>query len=424
MRNNKILLVMALLAWLIAPMAQASRNILFIVLDDMRLDSQALTPNIDALAAASTNYTNAYATVPVCFGSRATLITGMSPATHGFTEGFVAPAQSQAFYNNPALTTLPEELTAAGYHTATMGKVNHVTFPAHWDQVQPFTSILSYLNPLDPGPDGTFFNPLVLPMGDTHPDQAVADWAVNFINTYSGTNPFFLAIGFEQPHIPWVLPQSYYDMYPSPTAHVPPPTDFDDEPAKAVQLAEEPLIGGVPQHTVVVNAGKAADYTGAYLAAMTHTDDMVGQVITALQGSGYATNTDIVLLSDHGYHLGEKAHWRKLTFWEPSVRVPFMIQSPLLTPGNITTPVSLLDVAPTIMDIAGATSPAQFEGVSLASGSSPVEIYLEDGKATVVGSTKTIDYFLNLGGNNHNAQYDLLVDPEELVNLTPPPPGC
>ena len=422
MRNRKVLVMMGLLVWLIAPLAQANRNILFIVIDDMRLDSQALTPNIDALAAASTNYTNAYASVPVCFGSRATLITGMSPATHGFTEGFVLPSASQAFYNNPSLTTLPEELTAAGYHTATMGKVNHATFPAHWDQVQPFTSILSYLNPLDPGPDGTYFNPLILPLADTHPDQAVADWAENFINTYSGTDPFFLAIGFEQPHLPWVLPQSYYDMYPSPVAHVPPANDFSDEPVRAVEVAERPLISGVPQHDVVVNAGKAADYTGAYLAAMTHTDDMVGQVIAALQGSSYANNTDIVLLSDHGYHLGEKAHWRKQTFWEPAVRVPFMIQSPLLPPGDVTTPVSLLDVAPTIMDIAGATAPSQFEGVSLASGSSPVEIYMEDGMATVVGSTKTIDYFVSLPDGNHNAQYDLLTDPGELVNLTPP--GC
>lgn len=421
MRNKKYLLVMALVAWLMAPLAQASRNILFITLDDMRLDTQAQTPNIDALAASSRNYTNAYATVPACYGSRATLITGMSPATHGFTDGIVFSAESQAFYNDPSLTTLPEELTAAGYHTATMGKVNHSTFAAHWDQAQPYTSIVTYLS--GPGPDGTLFTPLLLPAGHTHPDQAVATWAVNFINTYSGTKPFFLAIGFEQPHIPWVLPQSYYDLYPSPSTHTPLATDFDDEPNKALTLAQAPLINGVPQHTAVVNAGNEATYTGAYLAAVTHTDDMVGQVLTALQASAYASNTDIVLLSDHGFHLGEKSHWGKLTLWEPSLRVPFMINSPALAPGNVTTPVSLLDVAPTIMDLAGAPSPSQFEGVSLVSGSSPVEIYLEDGKATVVGGTKSIDYFLNRGGANHLASYDLSVDPGEYVNLTPPP-GC
>lgn len=422
MRNKKYLLVIALTAWLIAPLAQANRNILFIILDDMRLHSQALTPNIDALAATSTNYTNAYATVPACIGSRASLLTGMKPSTHGLTEGFVSSTVYNNFYNDPTLTTLPEELSAAGYFTATMGKVNHTTFAANWDLAQPFTSILSYVNPLDPGPDGTYFNPLVLPSGDTHPDQAVANWAINFINTYSIGLPFFLAIGFEQPHMPWVLPQSYYDMYPTPGAHVPPPNDFDDEPSQALKLAREPLIGGVPQYDIIVNAGKEEDYTGAYLAAMSHTDDMVGQVVAALQASAYAATTDIVLLSDHGYHLGEKSHWRKLTFWEPSVRVPFMINSPALSPGDITSPVSLLDVAPTILDLAGATAPAQFEGVSLLSGASAVEIYLDDGVATVSGSTKTIDYLLSTPGGLHIAKYDLLTDPEELVNLTPP--GC
>lgn len=422
MHNRKYLFVVAMVAWLAAPWAQASRNILFITIDDMRLDAQALTPNIDALAATSTNYTNAYATVPACIGSRASLLTGLKPSTHGLTVGSVTTGQYNNFYNNPGLTTLPEELSAAGYYTATMGKVNHTAITANWDLVQPYTSIQSYHDPFDPGPDGTFFNPLVLPPGDTHPDQAVANWAINFINTYAGSGPFFLAIGFEQPHVPWVLPQSYYDMYPSPTYHTPPPNDFNDEPTKAATLANQPVIGGVPQHTVVVNAGKQQDYTRAYLAAMTHTDDMVGQVISALQASGFAGTTDIVLLSDHGYHLGEKAHWRKLTFWEPAVRVPFMINSPALSPGAVSTPVSLLDVAPTIMDLAGATAPAQFEGVSLVSGASPVEIYLEDGRATVTGSTKTIDYFLSIPGANHVVNYDLLADPGELVNLTPP--GC
>ncbi|NND68992.1 MAG: sulfatase-like hydrolase/transferase [Halioglobus sp.] len=424
MAISKYLLPLALVVWLTAPPAQAGRNILFIIIDDMRLDTQALTPNIDAFAATSTNYTNAYATVPACIGSRASLLTGMKPSTHGLTSGFVSPQTYNDFYNAPSLTTLPEELSAAGYYAATMGKVNHIAFPAHWDLLQPFTTIEIYRDhfPLNPGPDGTYFNPILLPAGDTHPDQEVASWATNFLNTYSGPAPFFLAIGFEQPHVPWVLPQSYYDLYPSPAAHVPPVDDFDDEPGVAETMAMAPLIDGVPQHTMVVNAGKAEDYTGAYLAAMSHTDDMVGQVINALQASGYASSTDIVLLSDHGYHLGEKSHWRKLTFWEPAVRVPLMINSPALSPGDITAPVSLLDVAPTILDLAGATAPAQFEGVSLTTGASAVEIYLDDGMATVSGHTKTIDYFLGLPGSNHNASYDLLTDPGELVNLTPP--GC
>ncbi len=407
-------LVVALLLGFYVPMASASRNILFIIIDDMRHDPQAITPNIDILALESTRYNDAYASVPVCLGSRTTLMTGFKPSTHQVGLDGWDFSNYDAVFNNPFITTLPQELSAAGYTTATMGKVFHSPEPSKWDISQPYTSITTLTEFGDPGPDGTYFFRLVMDPAETHPDQAVADWGSQFIDDYDDTAPFFLAIGFEQPHVPWVLPQWAYDLYPAPVPHVPVPGDLDDEPPEARK--------GREQYDSVLDAGEAANYTGAYLAAISHTDAMVGQVLTSLANSPHAVNTDIVLLSDHGYHLGEKFRWRKLTFWQPAVRVPLYIKSPAIAAGDVDIPVSLLDIPPTILALAGVAAEPQFEGISLTIGASPVEIYMRNGIATLSAGIKQIDYDIAQPGNSDRARYDLTIDADELNNIQPP--GC
>lgn len=415
-----------------APVAGATptgRNILFIAIDDMRIEPQAITPNIDALANESTRYNAAYAPAPFCVSSRATVLTGLKPSTHGVGLKFESFLLSQASYNNlftdPQVTTIQEVLGANGYFTATTGKVNHSQFPAKWDLAQAYT--LPTWNPADPGPDGTYIEPTVMPPEETHPDQEVADWAVSFMQGYNAGAPFFLAIGFYQPHLPWRVPQWAYDLYPAPVPYIPEPGDLDDEPDAAVRVAENLVwTGNNPnnpsQYDLIEDAGKAGDYTAAYLAAISHTDAMVGQVLAALAASPHATTTDVILWSDHGFHLGEKFHWRKFTFWEQSVKVPFYIKSPSIAAGDVDDEVSLLDMAPTLLDLAGLPAEPQFEGVSLLSGRSPVEIYYDKGRATVANGLKDVDYDLDNPGPNHLASYDLVNDPLELVNLTPP--GC
>ncbi|NND68704.1 MAG: sulfatase-like hydrolase/transferase [Halioglobus sp.] len=419
------------------------RNILFISIDDLRnwtgyngeYGGTIHTPNIDALANVSTRFTNAYASVPFCLGSRTTVVTGLSPATHqvGVSPSLVGVGSPQynAIYNNPAIKTLPEVMSDNGYYSAVAGKVFHKQIPAKWDEAGPPIDLSPFFNAFDPGPDGTFFKPEVLAPGIEHPDQTVANWAENFIDTYSGQDPFFLAVGFYQPHVPWRVPQWAYDLYPlgSVVAHTPTPGDMDDEPQDAVDIVSNLLpTSGLPVHETIVLAGKTIEYTQAYLASISHTDAMIGQVMLALQNSTFAANTDVVLWSDHGFHLGEKFHWRKLTFWEPSVRVPLLISSP----GNSNYPivnetraVNLLDLAPTVLDLAGLPPFSQFEGAPLhdAVNASPVEIYARDGRATVIGGQKFVDYDFSQPSVYNIATYDLTTDPGEYVNLTPPP-GC
>lgn len=400
--------------------AQATnRNILFIAIDDMRVEAQAITPHIDALAQESTRYNRAYASVPVCAGSRATIMTGMSPARHGVTRWDVGGV-ADSLFATPGLITLPQALSEHGYVTATVGKVTHTDRPELWDVAGPRTDLSGFPNPFDLGPDGTGFTSTILQEGEVHPDQVVTDWAKAFMDAQDGSQPFFLAVGLYMPHIPWIAPQWAYDLYPAPVPYFPAPGDLEDEPSEAVDLAARPLIFGIPLSEIIENSGKAQEYTRAYLAAISHTDAMVGQLLAALQQSPHAATTDVILWSDHGYHLGEKFHWKKETFWEESVRVPFLIRSPAIPPGDVDAPVSLLDLPPTVLDLAGAPSEPQFDGVSLRTGSSPVEIYSFDGRARVVGDTKTIDYDRFSPGMENVVRYNLADDPQELIAL----PGC
>jgi arylsulfatase A-like enzyme len=446
-RSNKKICVMLVgfflnVGWIQAVNADPlpPRNILFIVVDDLRnwvnynsdYAGTVHTPNIDALAAVSTRYLNAYATVPQCVGSRTSVMMGLSPATHHITAPIwgIEPVY-QAIYNNPELLSLPQVLSQNGYYTASTGKVFHGPLPARWDEAGP-TIDQSYFNILwDPGPDNTYLTPGVQPEFEEHPDQTTTNWAVNFLNAYEGTEPFFLATGFTLPHVPWIAPQWAYDLYPLEEIVVstPVPDDLADEPAMAVALVDPPN-NALSQYERIEYAGKAAEYTRAYLASISHTDAMVGQLLAALAASPHANNTDVILWSDHGFHLGEKFHWGKNTLWDQSVKVPLLVSSPgnpNYPVGDVTSPVSLLDLAPTVLDLAGIAPFAQFEGAPLydTANRSPAEIYLNAGRAVIIPvQSKNIDYELTQAqGFSDQASY-LHTDQAEEHNTLFGIPGC
>lgn len=430
--------------------ASGSRNVLFIVIDDLRTwlgytgeyagrdihGHSVHTPNIDALAAVSTRYLNAYTPMPQCAAARTAVLFGLSPETTGLTRlSYTLDPEYKAVYRNPLLKTLPEVLSANGYYTAAAGKVFNTQLPERWNEVGPPIDYQSFNVKFDPGPDNTFINPQVLADTETHPDRRVADWGVNFLRDYASTpqgiadKPFFMAIGLYQPHLPWRVHQFWYDLYDIDDTVAPSPVagDLDDIPASAIALADAPiLLGGLTQYETIEYAGKATEYTRSYLAAVSHTDAMVGLLLDALASSPHAANTDIVLWSDNGFHLGEKFHWRKLTLWEQAIRVPLLISSPGNTNypvGDITDEVTLLDLAPTVMELAGLPAEPQFEGAPLhdKENRSPAEVFLYDGKATIEGRKKIIDYDVATPGRLHMALYDLRADPEEIHRGRPGP---
>ena len=368
-------------------------DILFIAIDDLNdwvgvLEGhpQARTPNIDALAARGTLFTNAHSNAALCNPSRTSLMLGLRPSTLGI------------YGNNPnwmeveslaELPTIPRFLRDHGYSTFGAGKIFHAhTFresgfygyndPSSWDafypslerqlpdEVTPITRPVNR-NPIDPRFD---WGPVVVDdraMGDGQ----VTHWVENQLNT-EVSGPRFTAVGIFRPHLPWYVPQSYIDMHPLEDIILPvvPENDLDDLPDLPLNSEVFERNAFLPPreiHQWAIDSNKWSEGVQAYLASTSFADAMVGRVIEALDKSGRADNTIIILWSDHGWHLGEKHRWRKTTLWEESTRVPFIVVVPgVTTPGTRSVrTVSLIDIFPTVAELVGLQPPNYLEGASL-----------------------------------------------------------
>ena len=403
-------------------------NILLLCIDDLRdwvgyynSHPGVHTPNIDRLRAQSYSFDRAYCSVPVCVASRGSMLWGLSPATAGL-DGIDDAAAYIALTNGKERLPLPLYFSAAGYETISTGKVFHWEkgTARFWDTYQPYAEI-----PGSFGEHGTFFDYGVLPDEQIHTDQVAADFASAQLKQ-ARPKPWFMAIGLHQPHVPWRVPRWAYDKHPLDKVVLPQvrADDLSDLPDAAIALARYPSgeVNGQPynQHDMIVRSGLWREHVQAYLAAITHTDAMVGQILQALDKSTYGDNTQVVLWSDHGYHLGEKLHWRKMALWEQATRVPLLIRAPaqLAVGGAYDQPVSLLDLAPTLLDLAGIAAPSHYEGGSLldlARGTAsprPAEMVWGDAVSTRVGKWRWTRY-----GAGGQELYDLQADPMEYNNL-------
>ena len=354
-------------------------NILFIAIDDLNdwvgpLNGhpQVQTPAMDRLAERGTVFTNAHCQSPLCNSSRTSLMTGLRPSTSGIYG--LAPW----FRNVPALqkrVTLPQHLKKHGYHTYTTGKIYHGGYPPrdqrkaeydHWGPgagvgARPEKKIVTTPFGNHPLVDwGTF------PHKDEEKgDWKVADWAVDTLND-KPKEPFFLSVGFFLPHVPCYATQKWFDLYPLDTLKMPPmrPDDRDDTPLFSWFLhwsLPEPRLAWLQE------AGQWEALVRAYLATVSFVDSQVGRVLDALDENGFQDNTVVVLWSDHGWHLGEKAITGKNTLWDRSTRVPLIFAGPgVAKSSRCSKPAELLDLYPTLSDLAGLPQPSGLEGHSLA----------------------------------------------------------
>lgn len=350
-------------------------NILLLCIDDLRdwvgyknAHPGVHTPNIDRLRAQAFSYDRAYCAVPVCIASRGSTLWGLSPETAQL-DGLDDDKPYSALTTSADLHPLPHWFSEAGYETISTGKVFHYQMgtPRFWDVFQRYKDI-----PVVWGDHNTLFDYGLLPENEQHTDQVSANFAKAQINR-AHEKPWFMSIGLFQPHVPWRLPQWAFDLHPLDRVTLPEirQQDLDDIPALGVAMAHSPALfleGKThTQHQMVMQSGLWREHVQAYLAACSHTDAMVGQILDTLDASPYADNTAVVLWSDHGYHLGEKLHWRKMALWEQATRVPLLVRAPWRAKpgGSFESPVSLVDLAPTLTDLAGIQQPAQFEGQSL-----------------------------------------------------------
>jgi iduronate 2-sulfatase len=199
-------------------------------------------------------------------------------------------------------------------------------------------------------------------------DELIADWAVDRL-TEDHDDPFFLAVGFVRPHVPYTAPKEYFDLYNLENIIIPevPENEMADIPMMGKSIAFGTIKIG--DHYAVANLSESywKEMVYAYLACVSFVDDQLGKVIEALENSRYADNTIVVLWSDHGQHLGEKKHWRKQALWEESTRVPlyFSIPGQQSKGAQSSRVVSLLDIYPTLIDLCGLPRIEKLDGQSL-----------------------------------------------------------
>jgi iduronate 2-sulfatase len=384
MKHRIHLLLTILLSSFCLPHSSVSAqpNVLFLISDDLNNylgcygDPRAKTPNIDKLAARGVKFERSYCTFPLCGPSRNSVLTGLYPNSTGIL------SNSQIFRQTiPSQLSLPQAFRQAGYFAARIGKLYHYNVPnsigtnghddpASWelelnpagvDRLEEQPKIFT----LTPGQYGGTLSWFASPKSDEHHTDAMmaadAGWVLERCARQK-QRPFFLAVGFFRPHTPYVSPKTpYFDLYPE---------------------AEMPVVQGVKEDQADVPAAALGSYKKeqdkltdelrrqclqAYYASISFMDAQVGRVIDSLDHLGLAENTIIVFTSDHGYHMGEHGLWQKQSLFEGSARVPMLIVAPG-TAGKgsvVKTPVSHLDLFPTLAELAGIKAPANLQGQSL-----------------------------------------------------------
>ena len=390
--RNLLVTALLLLATALSVHAQdADRpDVLFIAIDDLNDwvgvlggHPQAITPNIDALAARGLVFTNAHAPAAICNPSRTALMLSLRPSTTAFYDNDPSWLDHEHLADMP---TIPRYFRDHGYRALGAGKIFHAhtyymdAFKGYhdaraWDAYYP--SFERQL-PDEVGPPNrpANENPITINFDWSHVvtddramgDGQVAAWISERLLDFTD-GPRFVAAGIYRPHPPWYVPQAYFDAHPLPDIVLPTvlENDLDDVSEIGREFTQDSSMPPLDLHEWVVEADKWAEAVQAYLASVTFADAMVGQIVDALDRSGRADNTIIVLWGDHGWHLGEKLRWRKQTLWEESTRVPLIFVAPGLTaPGSRSErAVSLLDLFPTLAELAGLDVPEHLEGTSL-----------------------------------------------------------
>ena len=401
-------------------------DVLFIAVDDLNDwigilggHPDAKTPNIDRLGARGLIFEKAYCTAPACNPSRASLLNGVRPSTSGVYHN--DQPWREALSN---VVSLPKHLQSQGYRVVGGGKIYHGAYPEKdaWNDYfsksggQPKPAKLPHngiakTSHFDWGPLQEGDDALV--------DHGVIDWAIRELQAKQD-QPLFLAVGLTKPHLPWYVPQKYFDQFPLEKVTLPKIDDNDlaDVPPAGVKVAKPD-----GDHAKVIAAGQYRHAVQAYLAAIAYADAEIGRLLDGLDKSPRKDNTIIVFWGDHGWHLGEKHHWRKFSLWEESARAPLIIVAPNVTkPGTRTARVaSFLDIYPTLVDLTGGEKPAHLEGVSLKPVLAEPTIEWKSAAITTHGrnnhAVRTERWRYIRYANGDEELYDHDADPHEWTNL-------
>ncbi|TAJ14536.1 T9SS C-terminal target domain-containing protein [Marinilabiliaceae bacterium JC017] len=370
-------------------------NVLFIAVDDLKPvlncygESQIVSPSIDRLADQGMVFTKAYCQWSVCGPSRASVMTGQTPDGTG-----IRNLKSLLRVENPQLVTLPEYFKNNGYVTAACGKVFD---PRNVDEGHDSHSwAIPYTDPGDydfPAEYGDFVKGNTYrvspnaatecgPVGvddDGYLDGQICQDALGKLEALAGRGdqPFFLAVGFKKPHIPFVAPEKYWDLYdrnsielaayqkmavgsPEYAYHTPEPMGYTDIP-------DPWTYDDVEKGDDILSPDDQRRLIHGYYACVSYIDAQIGKLLDKLEEKGMTGNTVVMLYGDHGYHLGDHNQWGKHTNFENALRAPLIISAPGGVTGKNSTPVEFTDIYPTMCELAGLNVPySTLQGASLA----------------------------------------------------------
>jgi iduronate 2-sulfatase len=372
--------------------ASGRLNVLFIAIDDLRPQlhcygrEEMVTPNLDNLAAESRLFEHHYVQVPTCGASRCALLTGRYPdrpeAYDNDAFGRLPREESQA------AASLPQLFRTHGYRTVSIGKVTHspdgaredgeAELPFSWDEFGvPSGKWRSGWSAFFAYADGSTRVPGMTPAtehadvpDDGYPDGLIAEAAITKLNELKD-RPFFLAVGFFKPHLPFNSPDRYWDLYAADTVpaarYTQAPKNVDPEISLHKSSELTPRYTGLAQPGVVTTE-EGAHLRHAYASCVSYVDAQVGRVLAELRRLGLDKNTVVVVWGDHGWHLGEHGIWGKHTLHEVALRSPLIVLTPgMAAPGESASGiVEAVDLYPTLAELCGLVPPGGIDGRSFA----------------------------------------------------------
>jgi iduronate 2-sulfatase len=456
-----------------APAQGARKNVLFIAVDDLRpsfgvYGGPIKTPNIDRLAARGTTFNRAYCQQAVCSPSRTSLLTGLRPDTTKIYD-----LQTHFRKTIPDAVTLPQHFKNNGWHTQGLSKIYHggLDDPLSWSAPHWAPGGAAYHDPAtradiqkrrqeaqaagtrvgtevlerDPKTGAVLKTqtPAVRIYGPPWeswdaPDSAYGDAktaarAIELLKEYRQKgSPFFLAVGFHKPHLPFVAPKKYYDLYPRESIKLPSNPELPkDAPAWVTNNSGElRSYKGVKKQGKPVDDEQAKDLIRGYYAATSFMDAQVGRVLDELDRLGLRENTVIVLWGDHGWQLGEHGIWTKHTNFEIATRAPLIISMPgqKQTGMKANGLVEFVDIYPTLCEAVGVAVPSGLAGKSLvpllndANATVKDAVFSQYPRREAMGYSIRTDHWRYTEWGARGAElYDHTNDPDENENLAVKP---
>ncbi|UMB61725.1 sulfatase [Lutibacter sp. A80] len=387
---KKIFLLMIFILGMFQISAQKKPNIIFIAIDDindwvgpLEGNKQAITPNMDNFIEEAMVFKNAVCAAPICGPSRSAILSGFLPSTSGVYGNSQNMIYSDIVKKN---ATLPEYFSKNGYYTLANGKIFHKhgaefgTDFGHWafdefararryekDPVNKkrYTASKAGIINGEKKPEykskksKLSWGPTIDSFEETV-DYKVADWACNQLKR-DFDRPFFMGVGFIKPHLPWIVPQEFFDMYD--VNKIIPPIVPEDDLDDILKPNGEKAFQPTGEYKWIKKHGLEKEATRAYLANISYVDACLGVVMEALEESGYADNTIVIIWGDHGWHLGEKQRYLKNTTFLEAVRTPLFIRLPGMKKAEVVDQnVSLIDLYPTLVSLCGLPEKANIDG--------------------------------------------------------------